>query len=217
MDAGMSAPGHAWFLPGLRIEHAASEAERLELFRALGRAGRLESLLYDAPPRDRGLAQAWRTLTDGAWVFALRYPADEAAPDLPGASGPDLSAVVVLNGFTGQAAFFHCCLLPGFERHWLALGRDIISWLFESGRLECFMGFTPACYRHVLAGLPGFGFVPQFAAPRACFIRRRHRYADGVVSLCTRKSFEEAVNEARGGGTFLKKGLLPRTPTPKDF
>lgn len=169
-------------LSGLEIENAASR--RTELFERIRDAGRLEAMLYESTPDRDAQFREWRGLTDDSWTFAL---------NMPGTDGQrELAAIVLLTLFSGKSAVFHFCLMPGWDRLWTDLGRNILDWLFWTGKFSSFVGVTPSCYRHVLRGLPRFGFVPRCIVPEGCFIRRRKRYCDMVLSVCTRKSFMEA-------------------------
>ena len=169
-------------LPGFEIEKAASR--RSELFERIREAGRLEAMLYESTPDREAQFREWRGLTDDSWTLALTMP------------GPDgqreLAAIALLTLFSGKSAVFHFCLMPGWDRMWTALGRNILDWLFWTGKFTSFVGVTPDCYRHVLRGLPRFGFIPRCIVPEGCFIRRRQRYCDMVLSVCTQKTFMEA-------------------------
>ena len=157
---------------------------RRELFGCLERAGRLESMLYESLPDLAEQYEEWRGLTDESWTLALT---------MPGEGGQrELAAVVLLTLFSGRSAVFHFCLFPGWEGLWTELGRNVLDWLFWTGMFTSFIGVTPGCYRHVLRGLPRFGFDVRCAVPEGCFIRRRRRYCDMILSVCTRTSFMEA-------------------------
>lgn len=89
-----------------------------------------------------------------------------------------------LTGFVGRTAMMHFCVfdvLETFEKK-VEMGRQGLQWLYSLGAIDSVYGLTPAPYRHVWPYQDALGLHRVGRLPGACYLSRRGKYVDGVIS-----------------------------------
>ena len=159
--------------PEMSLRVVKNEGERRLLFARLRDEGLIHALLYDKEePTEADFLDS--TGPDSA-VFGVGMIDGEDA------------AVWWFNGFSGRSCFVHFSCFKATSRYIVPLGRYVFEWAMRGFDLRAVIGLTPACWRHALKVVLQVGFQEQFRVPQGCFIARRQKYTDGVVTMLTPK------------------------------
>lgn len=158
---------------------ARDAASRLAVLRAVREAGLDRVVFHDVAP-ESVTGERWLSLLDGAAVYVLR----DADGRLPGAAW-----ILPLDGPRSRTGMAHFCVLDPARKDLLAA--RFLEAVRASGRFDALLGVTPAPYRHVLACLRRWGFAELARLPGACWMHRRQRAADGVLSLLNIRNMQQ--------------------------
>lgn len=151
-----------------------TEQQRLTAYQLMDAGGMRAQMLYDDDS-----PESWMRLTD---------PDDSRVYVV--SEGETHLGVVLLNGFSGRTAFVHFCMLHGHTSRMQEAGEHFLDW--SLAYRSCLIGFTPVSYRHVLRAIERLGLVRQCVVPDGIYLRKRRMLCDGVVTMVTRQSFEQA-------------------------
>lgn len=88
-----------------------------------------------------------------------------------------------LNAYQGKTAAIHFMTYPDSGVDPLLLGRLALKYVFEHTELESLWGCTPKPFRHALRFVKRLGFNAIGQIPAACFIERKSKHVDGVISV----------------------------------
>jgi hypothetical protein len=88
-----------------------------------------------------------------------------------------------LNGYQGKTAAIHFMTFHDSGVDPLLLGRLSLRYVFKNTDLASLWGCTPRPYRHALRYVGHLGFKVLGQIPAACFIERKNKHVDGVISV----------------------------------
>lgn len=96
------------------------------------------------------------------------------------------AAIWWLNGFSGQTAMLHFCVLRHAWDDAVNIGRIVCAHMLK--HYSALYGVTPKPFRHALRLARRIGFVRQCVIPGACRLDAANgRCVDGVLTLMTKK------------------------------
>ena len=151
--------------------------QRRAVFSRLLDEGRLHSLLYDCAQygfiEDLYAEFIGLASVKDAWAGVVMLDEQDAS-------------CFVVNSFNGKSAYIHFAVFKGFEHYAVPMGKYVCKWLFDSG-IKALLGLTPVVYRHALAVAYGIGFEKQCTIPGACYMHRKDKFVDGVLTMKTPK------------------------------
>jgi hypothetical protein len=88
-----------------------------------------------------------------------------------------------LNGYQGRTAQIHFAIFDEYRHEAVQIGKATMQWLDELGWLHSVYGLTPVTFRHVFPFIEAIGFDIVGRLPGACWIRRKQKHVDGIVSV----------------------------------
>lgn len=124
-----------------------------------------KTVFYDGVPAD------WSARVREWWLVSVTS-ADDAQV-----------GVFWLNGYQGRAAQIHFAVFEAHRAEAVHIGKATMNWLSDLGWLHSVYGMTPATHRHVFPFIEALGFKILGRLPGACWLERKQKYVDGVVSV----------------------------------
>jgi len=104
-----------------------------------------------------------------------------------------------LNGFLGKTAMIHFCWFKNTTfNEKVEIGKQALKWLASLNILRSVFGLTPKPYRHVIPYLEATGFSNRGYLPGACYMARKNKYVDGVISVFDLSLYDDT--KTCGGG-----------------
>lgn len=113
-----------------------------------------------------------------------------------------------------QAAYeFDFCVFRHAFKEAVQLGHLAAAWAFENLPCDRLVGITPITNRHAWKIAEACGFVRHSVTPELCYVARKHKKVDGVITICTPESLKEATMGFMGGRSSAPSYTPP--PEPK--
>jgi len=100
-----------------------------------------------------------------------------------------------LNGFYGKTAMLHFCWFGKDLEAKKEMTTASLRWLAKKKVFRSLYGITPKPYRHVLKFMKELGWELRGPVGGACYIARKDRYVDGIISVMdlTKHELQEEV------------------------
>lgn len=117
--------------------------------------------------------QTWLNWTKSMWLVRVDYDNGETG------------GFFWLDAFCGRTARIHFAIYDEYQQDAMTLGHAVMNWLQEYGWLYSVYGVTPVVYRHVIPFIEALGFQILGKVPGACFMERKNKHIDAVVSVYT--------------------------------
>lgn len=101
-----------------------------------------------------------------------------------------------------QAAYeFDFCVFRHAFKDAVKLGHMAAAWAFDHLPCDRLVGITPITNRHAWRIAEACGFRRHGVTPNLCYVARKHKKVDGVITICTPESLKEATMGFIGGST----------------
>lgn len=126
------------------------------------------TLWYDGQPLD---LEAFKNKVKEWWLVRVASADDHTV------------GVFWLNGYQGRTAQLHFAIFEWHRHEAVWIGEEAMQWLKDLGWLHSVYGMTPATHRHVLPFVEALGFQIIGRIPGACWVQRKQKFVDGVVSV----------------------------------
>lgn len=96
---------------------------------------------------------------------------------------------------------FDFCVFRHAFKDAVHLGHLAAEWAFENIQCDRLVGITPITNRHAWRIAEACGFRRHGVTPNLCYVARKHKKVDGVITICTPESLKEATMGFIGGST----------------
>ncbi len=149
-------------------EHLSTE-ELIALYEDVKSRPALERIVwYEGTPAG---PHSWLRLVKNAWLARVDYDDGTTV------------GFFWLDAFCNRSARIHFVIYDEYQADAINIGRATMGWLHELGWLYSVCGMTPVMYRHVFPFILGIGFKIIGSIPGACWLERKQKHVDAVVSV----------------------------------